>query len=156
MSLSSTGLLIAGSISFTLGLLVILQEKTITGVVSQIIPNVQASLVLGVLLQLIGQGVITFSAVKSASRKFLSSLQAERQITAAGFNQNIQQLQSRIQADRQAIMAGYSQAMVKLDTLISDHKTAISTPMLMQPEKCRFCGTRIDSSNFCPKCGKAN
>lgn len=153
---SATAFLIAGIAFFIFGLLTIVRESTILGGLSQILPNAQSIEIFGVTAQFLGQALMVFGVMQSTSHKFLASLQAERQITAAGFTQNIQQLQTKLQADRQALIAGYNQTNAKLDALIANQKTMATPAKIQVPSNCKFCGARIEQGSFCPKCGKAN
>ena len=153
---SASLFLILGIAFFTFGLLAILGESTVTGILSQILPNAQGIEVFGVIAQFIGQALMISGVMKSASHKFLVTLQSERQMTAASFNQTVQQLQAKWQVDRQTLINGYNQTVAKLDTLIANQKVTTASSKLPAPSNCKFCGTRIDQGHFCPKCGKAN
>ena len=111
-SFSATGLLIGGFVFFALGLLLILQQNPVSGLFTQITPNIQTIEVAGVIVQFIGQALVVLGVMKSTSHKLISSMQAERQMTMSNITQNMQQ----IHAEQQALKTGAVQTMAKLDT----------------------------------------
>ena len=151
-SFSATGLLIGGFVFFALGLLLILQQNPVSGLFTQITPNIQTIEAAGVIIQFIGQALVVLGVMKSTSHKLISSMQAERQMTMSNITQNMQQ----IHAEQQALKTGVVQTMAKLDTLITNQSAATILPKALMPSNCKFCGTRIEQGYFCPQCGKAN
>ncbi len=151
---SATAFLITGIMFFILGLLSVLQEATLLNVLSKILPS-QTLELFGVIAIFVGQALMIAGVVKSTSHKFLESMQSERQLTVAGFTQNLQQLQTKLQADRQTFLAGYNQTNAKIDALIANQKAA-AAPGRIQPSSCKFCNAEIIEGSFCPECGKAN
>ncbi len=148
--------IILGLACFVIGLLIILQENTLIGLVSQISPNAQSTLIFGAVIQSIGQAVVVFGFVKLNSNKLISNFQIERQLTNAAFAKNLEELQIRMQNERQSLIASHTQTMSKLDHLIAVQKELNSAPQNLQPINCKFCGTRIEKGTFCPNCDKAN
>lgn len=148
--------IVVGLVLFIVGLLTILSEPTLFWLVSQIVPNSQSVLVFGAVIQTIGQAFLLFGVVKINSSSLMSSLQTERQLTMSTLAKNMDQIQVRLQNERQAVMASYTQTMAKLDGLIAAGNTVAVNAKLSVPSNCRFCGTKMESSVFCPKCGKAN
>ncbi len=155
-SLSGVNFLVVGFALFTFGLLAILHEQTVFNLLSQVLPSAQAVEILGVVLQFLSEGLLFYGVAKSVSSRVLTSVQAERQMTVAGFTQSIQQLQSKLQADRQALITAYNQTVTKLDTLIANQRIVTVSSLSTLPASCKFCGSQIDQGHFCPKCGKAN
>ncbi len=139
------GYIILGLAFFVVGLLIILQESRLFGLVSQIVPNNQSALIFGAVIQSIGQAIVMFGIVKANSLKLVSSLQVERQITTTAFAKNLEQLQARMQNERQSLIASYNQTMLKIDHLIA-----------RLPINCKYCGTKVEQGAFCSECGKAN
>jgi hypothetical protein len=148
--------IILGLACLVVGLLIILHENILFGLVSQIAPNAQSVLIFGAVIQSIGQATVVFGFVKFNSNKLLSNIQSERQLTTTAFAKNIEQLQIRIQNERQSLMSSYTQTMSKLDHLIAIQKELNSPAQHLQPISCKFCGTRIEKGTFCPNCGKSN
>ena len=148
--------IILGLTCFILGLLIILQENSLFGLVSQILPNAESTLIFGAVTASVGQAIIVFGAVKANSNKLLSNLQSERQLTMTAFARSVEQLQLRMQNERQTLMSNYTQTMSKLDHLITIQRELNSTPQAVLPINCRYCGTKMEENHFCPKCGKAN
>ena len=148
--------IILGLVGFIVGLLIILQENTLFGLVSQIAPNAESALIFGAVIISIGQAVIVFGFIRLNSNKLVSSFQIERQLTTATFARNLEQLQIRMQNERQSMVANYTQTMSKLDHLIAIQKELNSTPQQPQPISCKFCDTKIEKGTFCPNCGKSN
>jgi hypothetical protein len=144
--------IILGLACLVVGLLIILHENILFGLVSQIAPNAQSVLIFGAVIQSIGQATVVFGFVKLNSNKLLSNIQFERQLTTTAFAKNIDQLQIRMQNERQSLMSSYAQTISKLDHLIAIQ----NPPQQLQPISCKFCGTRIEKGTFCPNCGKAN
>ena len=157
-AISAAFFLIVGLAFFTLGLLVILHESTVVGLISFFVSDTETIEIVGVITLFLGQAVMIFGVVKSTSHKFLSSVEAERQRTVAGVAQNIELLHTKFQADRQAIVAGYNQTIAKIDTLIANQKVMATATVPRAPlsSSCKFCGSKIEPGHFCPKCGKAN
>jgi hypothetical protein len=149
-------ILIGGLALFTLGLLVIVRQNPVFGLFSQVTSDSQEILVIGVLVQFLGQAFVIFGAMHSASHKLASSMQVERQITIAAVAQNLQQFQNRYQNEQQALKTGYAQTIAKLDTLMANPKSALTQPKVTLPLNCKFCGAGLEESQFCTKCGKAN
>ena len=148
--------IIIGLTCFVVGLLIILQENVLFGLVSQIAPNASSVLIFGAVVQSIGQAIIVFGFVKSNSNKLLSNFQLERQLTLNVFARNVDQLQIKMQNDRQSLMASYTQTMSKIDHLIAIQKELNNAPQHPQPISCKYCGTKIEKGAFCSNCGKAN
>ena len=148
--------IVLGLSCFVVGLLIILQENSLLGLVSQIAPNTQSVLIFGAVIQSIGQAIVVFGFVKLNSNKLLSNFQFERQLTMNAFTKNIDQLQVRMQNDRQSLLASYTQTMSKLDHLIAIQKELNSSPLSARPISCKYCGAKIEQGTFCLKCGKAN
>jgi len=142
--LAPTLLLIVGVSFFTLGLLVILQLNPVFNLFSQITSSTGVVEAIGVVVQFLGQALVVFGVLKLNSRNLISTVQAERQIVMDEFSQNIRQLHT-----------GYLQTLAKLDVVIANQKAAL-TPLSLTPSNCRFCGTGLEESRFCPQCGKAN
>ena len=149
-------LIAAGLAVFVFGLLVVAQEKTLSQLMMQIVPDSQTAVVFGAVVVSVGQAIVVFGAVKLASAKFLTGLESERQLTTAAFAKGMEQLQVKWQSERQTLMAGYTQTMAKLDNLISSQREANANPKVNLPSNCRFCGARIEQGYFCTKCGKSN
>ena len=156
MSFSAKGMMVLGFVLFTFGLLLILRESNLYGFFTSVIADAQITLVFGTVVLFAGQMLVVFGAVKANSIKLLSSMQTERKETLNLFALSIDQFQSRMQNERQAIMASYNQTMSKLDSFIGAQKLANTTQQTVLPSNCRFCGTKIAQSPFCPNCGKAN
>ena len=148
--------IILGVSFFIVGLLIILQENSLFGLVSQIAPNTESVLVFGAVIQSIGQAIVVFGFVKLNSNKLLSNFQFERQLTITAFAKNIDQLQVRMQNDRQSLLASYTQTMSKLDHLIATQKDLNNAPIVARPISCKYCGAKLEQGAFCLKCGKAN
>ena len=91
-AISAAFFLIVGLAFFTLGLLVILHESTVVGLISFFVSDTETIEIVGVITLFLGQAVMIFGVVKSTSHKFLSSVEAERQRTVAGVAQNIELL----------------------------------------------------------------
>lgn len=136
---------ILGLACFVVGLLVILQENTLFGLVSQIAPNAESALIFGAVIISIGQAVVIFGFIKLNSSTIISNFQRERQLTTATFTN-----------ERQALMAHYTQTIAKLDQLLAIQKELNATPKQPQTITCKFCGTKTEKGTFCPNCGKAN
>ena len=153
---SATYLLVAGLGLFTIGLLVILRLNPFFGWLSQITPDAQVVEVVGVLSQFLGQALVVFGAMRSASHKFVSGMQTERQLTMASFAQNLQQFQAKVQNEQQTLRVGYIQTMAKLDAIIANQKLLAAQPKGSTETNCKFCGTRTLQGQFCSKCGKVN
>ncbi len=153
-SCSSSGLLAVGIVFFILGLLAILQAGIVMGFLSQILPNAEAIVIFGIIMQFIGQAFVISGVVRSTSNKFMTRIQSERQMTTASFNQAVQQMQIKWQSDKQALVDGFNQNVAKLESLIANQKSALAS--LPLPSSCKFCGAKISQGHFCPKCGKAN
>jgi hypothetical protein len=153
---SATGILIGGLALFTLGLLVIVHQNPVFGLFSQVIPDAQAILLVGVVVQFFGQALVIFGAMHSASHKLISNMQTERQITMAALAQNLQQFQNRFQSEQQALKTGYTQTTANLDTLMANQRAAAIPPKAPLPSNCKFCGAQIEQGHFCTQCGKAN
>ena len=149
---SATSLLVGGLMLFTLGLFLIVHQNPVFGLFSQVIPDTQETLLFGVVVQFLGQALVIFGAMRSASHKLISNIQSERQITIASIAQNMQQLH----AEQQALKTGYVQTMAKLDTLIAKQSAATTPQELLMPSNCKFCKAQIAQGHFCPQCGKAN
>lgn len=152
----SRALIIVGLALFIFGLLVILQEKTLFGLVTQLAPSTDSALIFGAVVTSVGQAIVVFAAVKSGSAKLMSNLESERQLTMAVLSRNMEQLQLKIQSDRQAMMAGYAQTMAKLDSFISTQKELGATPQPNLSANCKYCGAKIEQGSFCAKCGRSN
>jgi hypothetical protein len=88
---SAKAFLITGIMFFILGLLSLLHEATLLNLLSKILPSQTIDL-FGVITMFIGQALMISGVVKSASHKFMENMQFERQLTVAGFTQNLQQL----------------------------------------------------------------
>jgi hypothetical protein len=148
--------IILGLSCFVIGLLIILQQNSLFSLVSQIAPNTQSVLIFGAVIQSIGQAVIVFGFVKFNSNKLLSNFQVERQVTMNAFARNMDQLLVKMLNERQSLMASYTQTMSKIDHLIAIQKELNAVPQAILPISCKYCGTKIEQSAFCQKCGKAN
>ncbi len=148
--------IVLGLACFIVGLLIILQENSLFGLVSQIAPTTQSVLVFGAVIQSIGQALVVFGFVKLNSNRLLSNFQFERQLTMSAFAKNVDQLQIRMQNERQSLMASYTQTMSKLDHLIAIQKELNVPPLAARPISCKYCGAKIEQGAFCLKCGKAN
>ncbi len=155
-ALSSIVLVIVGIFVFIFGLLAVLSEQTVVGALSTFLPDSMAISIFGLLMMLIGQFSLVFGVTRFVINRFLTFLQIERKISAAAFDQSIQQLQNRMREDKQVLIASYNQTASKIDSLMS-HQRAFATQSLSSfPTNCKFCGTRMEQSQFCPFCGKAN
>lgn len=132
-----TSLLIVGLVLFIIGLLMILQDTLVISFFSKIFPNTEIVEATGVLLQFVGEILVIFVAMRSISSKFLSSVETERQVLIAGFNQTTQRIENRL---------------VTIQALAARAQTS---PPTITSSNCRFCGTKYEQSPFCPKCGKA-
>lgn len=150
-SASATGIVIGGFVFFALGLLLILQQNPVSDLFAKITPDISIE-VAGVVVQFIGQALVVLGVMKSTSLKLISSMQAEREMTIAGINQNMQQFR----AEQQALRVGYSQTVTKLDALIAKQNAQTATPKTVIPSDCKFCGAQMNQGYFCPQCGKAN
>ena len=146
------GYIIVGLICFVVGLLIILQEKSVFGFVAQLFPGTQSELIFGAITASIGQTIIVYGVVKSNSNKLMTNLQSERQLTVNDFSNNLEQLSVRMQNERQILMLNYNETMSKLDHFIKLN----STSQAVLPVNCKYCGAKIEQNRFCPSCGKAN
>jgi uncharacterized membrane protein len=146
---SSKAFLVIGLVLFLLGLLLLMREATTVSVFSQVLPNSDAMEVFAVLMQLIGGVAVIFGVMKVASASFLINMRNETQELKSGFNQTMERLDRLITVQRASLMAAEARATVAAQTAT----LSISKPMVSS--NCKFCGTRIESGRFCPKCGKA-
>lgn len=81
--------IVLGLSCFVVGLLIILQENSLFGLVSQIAPTTESVLIFGAVIQSIGQAIIVFGFVKLNSNKLLANFQSERQLTMSAFAKDI-------------------------------------------------------------------
>jgi len=146
---SNKAFLVIGLALFLLGLLLLLHEATTVSVFSQVLPNSEALEIFAVSMQLIGGLVVIFGVMRVASANFLVSMQNETQELKTGFNQTMERLDRLITVQRASLMAAEARATFAAQT------ATMSISKFMVPSDCKFCGTRIESGRFCPKCGKA-
>ncbi len=135
-SFSGVNFLFVGLVLFLVGLLMILHQPAVVGFFSQILPDVQAIEISGVVVQFIGQVLVIFGVIRLVSNKFFVSIQTERQSLMVGFTQTMQRID-------------------RIDRLISTHIPTTRIEMPTASSNCKFCGTKIQQERFCPKCSKS-
>ena len=160
-SFGSKSLMIVGLTLFTLGLILLLHETTVFGLFLQVFPDSITTIAFAAIILLAGQALVVSAAVKLNSAKLLRNLQEERQQTLATIARNNEQFQTKFQNERTAVLASYTQTMSKLDRLISNQAQQTASGQntsagAISSINCRYCGTKMKQSKFCPECGKAN
>jgi hypothetical protein len=135
-SFSGVNFLIVGLVLFLVGLLMILHQAAVVGFFSQILPDVQAIEISGVIVQFIGQILVIFGVIRLVSTKFYVGIQTERQALMVGFTQTMQRID-------------------RIDRLISAQMSTTRIEIPTAPSNCKFCGTKIQQGRFCPKCNKS-
>ena len=158
----NTGLLIVGFGLFLLGLLLLTRESTITSLFSRLFPNSDALETFAVTMQLTGGVAVVFGVTKVAATSFLISMQTETQALKSGFNQTMERIDKLITVQKASITAVEAKANVAAQAAAAAQRavatfqgTSKSIPTSYVLSNCKFCGTKVESGRFCPKCGRA-
>jgi hypothetical protein len=138
--------LIVGLFLFLLGLLMLLNQATVVGAFSQILPNAEAIEIVGVTLQLLGGFLIIHGTIRSVSNEFMAQQRKERQAQLTILNQTMERIDQRTIENTN-----------KLASLImSTQETRRNQFSPQGTSRCKYCDAAIDpSASFCPNCGRS-
>ncbi len=153
-NIGSAYYLALGLIIFPIGTLLLLRQPTFINLMSNLMPDIATIEIFGLILQFLGEGLICFGIIGTISSRVLAATEYNRQILAAGITKNIQ--------EQTFVMAGlkrnFEEQIATLQSEIGQfraHKGSFGNQAAL-PSNCRFCGSPIMESRFCPRCGKAN
>jgi hypothetical protein len=150
----STYYLILGLILFPIGLLMLFNQPSMVSLISNIMPGTQTIEIFGTILMFLGEGLICFGIIGAISNRIEANAEFNRQVLQASAVRNMQEQTALVTGIKKSVEDHVALLHTKINQLYVQN-TAF-TRQLTLPANCKFCGTKLENSPFCPSCGKAN
>ncbi len=157
--IGSSYYLAIGLVIFPVGLLMLFGQPSIVSIFSGLMSS-QTLEIFGLILQFLGEGLICFGIIGAVSTKVNSNADYNRQILMATVAKNLQDQATSTNRNIQEHVAGitknFNGQVESLHAKLNQIQLSRVTTVSSAPNKCKFCGTKINQGPFCPSCGKAN